>query len=66
MTLAKSTNLRIEEYRIRTTHSRILSPVEKMFHTAVPTMYSATATLNTLSQEPGKTKEFIINIQSAS
>lgn len=36
-----------------TVYSRTFSPVAKTFHTTVPTMYSTTDTLNTLSQEPG-------------
>jgi hypothetical protein len=39
-----------------TGHSRIFSPVEKTFHTTVPTMYSTTETLNTPSQEPASQK----------
>jgi len=32
--------------------SRTFSPVEKIFHTNVPIMYKATATLKTSFQEP--------------
>lgn len=44
-----------DKYQLSVTvsYSMIFSPVEKRFHTTVPTKYSPTETLKTSSQEPG-------------